>query len=915
MIAFPLRRRWGQWLTGLLVLVFLGSTWRPTVPLVASPDPPPTTTSDVGAAPESPREIVPPNHRTPPPTFGPIVERLGHPSFRIREAAMQELIAAGDDAYDAVQAALGHPNPEIARRAERIWADLRWGIEPRLPLAMREKIHVIRQLHPQRRLNEIVSLTDWGEISFGPIRRIFDQFTPEERATVLGDFHLAVRTVVAPKWIQTGKSRQLSQLLRFSLDLGYSEVAAEDLAWYWYLTRQLDSGIAEYQNQLASAIAAGDRPREQQLQRILVALFMIAKQPDAARRAAERADDADLLSDLLWELGDFGALVNRPLTERGRAGNEAAQRLAFARLAGNQAEVQRQIDLIREALNQEGLDYREGRSLLEALLLNQQHQLALDALAGIPDHALFLMDLYSVQLRYIDAWRLLKQEAVATTRLDMELRRAKMLQQLGEREAARQVLIQQFQAFLATGSSQYTLVDLLKAEKKFGLTGLLDEHLARGIEWLDARQMGESADALLEVAFDELPRDLLRILWRSLRTNARGDTHANSIAKLRKLLQGSATDQASEWLADLYSGSKAPLRAAVVRAELARIAKQPAEQEQALQEATRAFKPLAEDWQRFGEFLLKQRRPMRAAECFAKARDIAPTNVECALLEALAWRDAGDFERAKRCEFEAILLPLGNEGSRAELATEARKLGMIRLADEQAELILQRGRYRHFSYGNLLNRSARAAIARGDFATASRNYQRSILGLMRTNASFVDDTAYLSVPQAVEVNAIRDLLQKRQWDAALPRIRESQAALPGNLDLVISVVPLLDAAGKQADADAIYQRTRDVYAVLLKDYPNSGWLHNSLAWMAVNCNRDLPQALAHAKDATRLEPNSVGYRDTLAEAYFRLGKTAEAIREIQECLKKEPNRRYYQLQLQRFQAGDRSAPIPDENDD
>lgn len=42
------------------------------------------------------------------------------------------------------------------------------------------------------------------------------------------------------------------------------------------------------------------------------------------------------------------------------------------------------------------------------------------------------------------------------------------------------------------------------------------------------------------------------------------------------------------------------------------------------------------------------------------------------------------------------------------------------------------------------------------------------------------------------------------------------------------------------------------------------------------CQKDLDEAVVHATKATQLEAEKAGYWDTLAEAQFQAGKSAEA---------------------------------------
>ena len=85
---------------------------------------------------------------------------------------------------------------------------------------------------------------------------------------------------------------------------------------------------------------------------------------------------------------------------------------------------------------------------------------------------------------------------------------------------------------------------------------------------------------------------------------------------------------------------------------------------------------------------------------------------------------------------------------------------------------------------------------------------------------------------------------------------------------------------------------------------------NNLAWLYATSEnpevRDPEKALEYAKLAVAEEPSPSGL-DTLAEAYFVNGLFQEAIATIRRALSAEPDRKYYQEQLERFERAAREA--------
>jgi tetratricopeptide (TPR) repeat protein len=189
-----------------------------------------------------------------------------------------------------------------------------------------------------------------------------------------------------------------------------------------------------------------------------------------------------------------------------------------------------------------------------------------------------------------------------------------------------------------------------------------------------------------------------------------------------------------------------------------------------------------------------------------------------------------------------------------------------------------------------------------------------IVGVLGSDFQFVDNSAYLSVPALGHAYRARAALAAGQLDAVRSEAEACLTLTPGNLELAILLVPELAKRGRAADADSLYKRAANAYEELCKNHPASAFAHNSAAWLAACCRRDLEAALAHAQKATQLSPKYAGYRDTLAEVYFQRGDKAKAIALMKECQTMEPKNQYFVKQLQRFEAGDASIPPPPEND-
>jgi predicted Zn-dependent protease len=134
--------------------------------------------------------------------------------------------------------------------------------------------------------------------------------------------------------------------------------------------------------------------------------------------------------------------------------------------------------------------------------------------------------------------------------------------------------------------------------------------------------------------------------------------------------------------------------------------------------------------------------------------------------------------------------------------------------------------------------------------------------------------------------------------------------VPTHTETITGLVRDLDAAGKKAEADALFRRGWDAYAALLKQHPQSGWLKYSAAWLAAGCNRELTTASKYASEAVDAEPTHRGFRECLAEVKFRGGDRDKPL-ELMKALATEDRRNWhYKRQLERYKTGAFDSPPP-----
>ena len=127
-----------------------------------------------------------------------------------------------------------------------------------------------------------------------------------------------------------------------------------------------------------------------------------------------------------------------------------------------------------------------------------------------------------------------------------------------------------------------------------------------------------------------------------------------------------------------------------------------------------------------------------------------------------------------------------------------------------------------------------------------------------------------------------------------------RTALPAEVDVAIELVPELERQGRKKNAQELFDRLFALHEKMCADYPKSAWAHNTLAWLAARCQRQLEKALAHAETAVKLEPKDTSYKDTLAEVHFQRGETDKAVELMKTCTEANPKNAYYRKQLERY---------------
>lgn len=844
------------------------------------------------------------------------VKDLGDRNFNVRERASRLLWEAGADAEAPLQESLKNGDAETTRRAKALLDKFAWGIFPDTPPDVVEQINRYRDGDRNVRLQVVANLVGMGQPGYAVVRRLADKETnSDERQAIYSKMAENAQRGV-PGLLVAGNIAAAEDLLDRCL-LGDSEAAYTNYAAYHYLRGTVDQAIAK-------ALKDWAKTKSKISGSTLVHLYRV--KPDFAKALAiakEMSNDT-LAEQVLWEQGDWRALTERVRKEGlgARDASALGMKAAIASLAGDLVIFNNAVAELKKMTESD--DPFELRSACESLCLVGKHPEALAALTTRKRSASLAFDLLAARMQYAEAFALSREAKLLDKdeQFALDLRRARLMYQLGERDQALQIFATLAGKLKELGELS-SMRDLVKTMTRLGLKDRAAEYCAQYMAILQKQGVAEAFAPLLEPLFGR-DKDAADQWWTMLRGRSSGEDPGKTMKTLRDLFSGKPVEQRGE-LAQALAALTAPLEKtpieqlgpdanpkanpAVAAATVMERAKEIKKAEEYLNKAV-AVRPESAAFIELGDFLGRQGRFDEAQSAFARAAKADPADPLALFLQGWSLLRGGRDKEGKRLMEQAHWMPLGNELDRGNFAKELDRRGFADHARRERDLVLNAGWYRYWHVGNVLDDAGRIALRNKDYQRAIAYYEKAIAGSMRMGASFLENHSYLTAPQSVVQVRIKQLLAEKKYDEALVQIRASLEVLPGNIEILIAAIPALDRAGKKKEADELFAGVAGRLEKGAEAYPNSGFLHNSYAWLAVNCRRELDKAQQHAQKAVSLSPKGADYLDTLAEIYFRKGEVAKATETMKKCIELDPGHAYFQKQLARFAKGDTNSEVP-----
>jgi tetratricopeptide (TPR) repeat protein len=563
----------------------------------------------------------------------------------------------------------------------------------------------------------------------------------------------------------------------------------------------------------------------------------------------------------------------------------------------------------------------------KALFFNGRAKEALELLATAENQPRLLFECYVAQMRYKEAFELAdtleknnRPEAGVLRVLEARARHS-----LGQKEQARK-LLDTAASRMKEGKPLTYFGELLEAEITLDRR---DEAVKLFTDYLTATKDETHTPTFWKALFKEIGDDALT-LWYSIRGEDFGGTTPEKVALLQRLCEGKAKpDEVADFVKKVrerpVDGSVSETRMRAL-GEICVLNKQ---EKLAIDCFTEAGPRGAIRW---GDLLRVGKKYPRALEAYMAAYEQSAKREKVLELDeregealpsmalylaAQVHKLQGDQTKAAQLTEKAHLLLLADVRKRLAFARALRERELREAERREGSLLARLGdpiienadSYYTMEGVRIL---ALAAERKGDSATAANELEKVFLGCLQPGINFTRSPAYVTVPSHVfKLHAVGHAKAGR-WERANEAATLAVTGWPANLEVVIGLVPLLDKAGKKAEADKLYRTALEKLEAVLKDFPESPLMFNQAAWLAACCRRDADNAVKWARRAVELSPKTSAYQDTLAEALFQAGKKDDALAAIKRAIELDPKRRYYKEQLKRIEAGDPKVALPPE---
>lgn len=837
---------------------------------------------------------------------------LAADDFKVREKATDFLWRAGPVAIPALEKAAAGDDFEMKFRAQSILDKVRYGITPETPADVAKLLESFRKGDLSVRINIVEKLRNKGDTKL--ILQLLRVEKDPNFQRVAGEVYRAELDRMLPQLIVKQDYAQAEQILTQN---ALQDATIQRLAAFWILRGKAKEQVVKMREGL-------EKREDDVVRRQLVWLLRATGDVPAAMAAAEKLEHIELslalaiesrdwttAAKLQWESRDPFAAKDTDLTQP-----ESWERvLTWQRLAGNQAEA----DVAAAALRKRA---QAGDAWVpaKALLLNERTVDGIDLLRkDYPNVAFRLLAFRNdfegaLKLAGADAGTEFTREwynkLPSSERAGIQVHRftyaadiMRQLHWLGRKEDAaklRKLLLE--------------LADEAENRNLNGRATLAAMELRAG---MDDEAFEDAAEALLQpggriILAKYFPKHYgyASLWWDYLRQQNPTQKPQETLTQLQQLFRTSSKhpplkgwEEIVAKAADKARTLDPPHRGQWLQL-LAETCDLQGNRDLALTYAKDASLALPVAGLTYGRLLSDDKQLDAAADAYLKVWENDVGQVAGLHLCGKTLIGAGKAEAGQQKLEMASLLCL-DAGVRRNLAYNLHERGHSEDALPHYELAVRTGSAESWHISNAAENVGNL-IVKTEPLRAADMWERLQIYLLIPGANPSEYEPLLDIGRLVHKTRARGLLAAGKKDEAVAEVKLCESISPGNIDLAEDLVPLLQAQGFAAEADALYERAYAVHAPLAQKFPDSAPCRNNVAWLSAVCHQRLEEALAHAQKAVELAPNTPSYLDTLAEVHFQKGDRPKAIEFAKKVLELAPSNKLFAERLKHFE----NDPLP-----
>ncbi len=167
-------------------------------------------------------------------------------------------------------------------------------------------------------------------------------------------------------------------------------------------------------------------------------------------------------------------------------------------------------------------------------------------------------------------------------------------------------------------------------------------------------------------------------------------------------------------------------------------------------------------------------------------------------------------------------------------------------------------------------------------------------------STYFRSSAYVTLPLYIRRWAVEAAVADKDRSAVQTHLQRLMQLDPMEISFAEVVLPEMRKAGMVDLADEVFDRIFDFGQARFKRFPFDITTGNNIAWIAAMNHRRLDEAVSMSEQTVYIEPESVIYRDTLAELLFLLGRKKEALQVEEACLLDDPTQWHLHKQVDKY---------------